>query len=226
MTGAELSDGMLKVFNNTNFFSDDVTSAFFKEDDRADFYNEVYNGMSYETPVVTPGEAVVGSTMTFDVAMTGDVMKIGYRGYGGTKMYGDDYEKMYGDDDALFYPSPGEYLPWPGQVTTQYMPYQFKLDIGAGYTQPTVDTCRVVIDVPDIVEQMNDVVISETGTRLAIRERYHVIENVQLTLQDNGGGAVGVKVMDKDYRRGPLVACLDAEGNWITGVVDATVQGY
>ncbi len=226
VTGAELSDGMLKVFNNTNFFSDDVTSAFFKEDDRADFYNEVYDGMSYETPVVTPGEAVVGSTMTFDVAMTGDVMKIGYRGYGGTKMYGDDYEKMYGDDDALFYPSPGEYLPWPGQVTTQYMPYQFKLDIGAGYTQPTVDTCRVVIDVPDIVEQMNDVVISETGTRLAIRERYHVIENVQLTLQDNGGGAVGVKVMDKDYRRGPLVACLDAEGNWITGVVDATVQGY
>lgn len=226
VTGAERSDGMLKVMNRTDFFSDDNTSAFFSDDDNSGFFNEIYDGMSYETTVVTPNEAVVGSTMTFDVAMTGDMMKISYRGYGGTKMYGEDNEPVYGDDDALFYPSPGEYIPWPGQVTTQYMPYQFRLDIGGGATRPTVDTCRVVIDVPDIMEPMNDIEIAATGTRLPIRETYHVIENVQVTLQDDGGQAISVKVMDKDPKRGPLIACLDAEGNWVKGIVDATPQGY
>ena len=60
---------------------------------------------------------------------------------------------------------------------------------------------------------MNDIEIAATGTRLPIRETYHVIENVQVTLQDDGGQAISVKVMDKDPKRGPLIACLDAEGN-------------
>lgn len=224
--GAEVVDGKLQVNNITEFFEEDEAAEFFSENENSDFFKEAYSGMSYETTIVTPNEAVVGSTMTFDVAMTGDLMKISYRGYGGTKMYGDDFEKMYGDDESLFYPSPGEYMPWPGQVTTQYMPYQFRLDIGAGYAQPTVDTCKVVIDVPDIMEQMNDVAIAETGTRLPIREKYHVIENVQVTLQDDGGDAISVKVVDKDPKRGPLIACLDVDGNWVGGIVDATPQGY
>lgn len=135
-------------------------------------------------------------------------------------------KKCTATTDSLFYPSPGEYMPWPGQVTTQYMPYQFRLDIGAGYAQPTVDTCKVIIDVPDIMEQMNDIAIAETGTRLPIREKYHVIENVQVTLQDDGGEAISVKVVDKDPKRGPLIACLDVDGNWVKGIVDATPQGY
>ena len=76
------------------------------------------------------------------------------------------------------------------------------------------------------MEQMNDIAIAETGTRLPIREKYHVIENVQVTLQDDGGEAISVKVVDKDPKRGPLIACLDVDGNWVKGIVDATPQGY
>lgn len=54
------------------------------------------------------------------------------------------------------------------------------------------------------MEPMNDIEIAATGTRLPIRETYHVIENVQVTLQDDGGQAISVKVMDKDPKRGPL----------------------
>ena len=81
------------------------------------------------------------------------------------------------------------------------------------------------LDVPDINESLDDVSISDTGTRLPINQDYRVIKNVSLTLQEDGGSAETAKVLDKDATNGPLVETLD-DGAAVSGTVDARIEGY
>jgi hypothetical protein len=64
------------------------------------------------------------------------------------------------------------------------------------------------------------------GTRLPLQKSYRRVKTVNLTLQDDGGSAATLKVLDKDEVQGPLVRAFDAAGQGATATIDATVQGY
>lgn len=83
-----------------------------------------------------------------------------------------------------------------------------------------------VLDVPDIVEELQNLVISSGGTRLPITESYRVIENVQLTVQTDGNGGVTARIEDKHPTSGPLVTVRNAAGTAVTGLLDARIKGY
>lgn len=129
-------------------------------------------------------------------------------------------------DDAPFYGADPVYVPWPGQVTAKPICYQFRFGAGQDVAQGLLSTCAAIIDVPDVTERLTSISIAASGTRLPITKTYTAIKNVQLTLEADGGTAVGVKIGDRDPGLGPLIYCLNSSGVAVSGKVDAYIQGY
>lgn len=179
-----------------------------------------------------------------------------YSAYGAADFYGDKFEKVTylfsfdvasGDagsqmtvtadvTNALSYQidyippsSTGDYVPFPGLIPfAEEGTYEFRLTIPEQFDvlTPTVDDIIVTLDVPDIVEGLEDVTISNTGTRLPITKTYRGISVVSLTLQTDGSGAVALKIDDKNHTSGPLVYAYNAAGTAVATTIDAIIRGY
>ena len=138
--------------------------------------------------------------------------------------FGTDGDLFFGPDAAPFFGEPGAWLGWPGRLQdVQAETIGFRVSAAGGDTRPTFTTLSAIQDVPDIVEQLNDVPTLAAGSRLPIQRQYRTIKAVQLTLQGTAGRAV--RVLDKSTA-GPLVQALDAAGAGTSAVMDATVQGF
>lgn len=225
IAGGAVSGGMLSASSIANFFGSDAAD-FYSEFDTAPFYIDNWSAMRYETPIYTPQRTTVGSQITLFTAIAGDAINIEYRTSGQNTLFPAlDTEPFYGADGDYFYGPPGVYQPWPGQITSQYLQYQFRFSTGQSASQGIIGACKLVNDVPDIMEKLNDILISASGTRLPIAKAYAVVANVQLTLQADGGSAVKVEIADKSST-GPLIYCRNSAGALVSGKIDAIVQGY
>ena len=120
----------------------------------------------------------------------------------------------------------GGYQSWPGSVEVLNEPYDVRVTTGFGETRGTVSALTFTVDLPDIVERLNDVVIAAGGTRLPISESYRDILNVALPVQNDGNGAVGARIEDKSPSLGPLVKTINDAGVAVAGLIDATIQGF
>jgi len=130
-----------------------------------------------------------------------------------------------GISQSLFWDAATSWLTWPGALDASRQKYLFKIVIGSGTTQGIIFDLAAQVDVDDINEYLEDVSISALGTRLPITETYRSIITVQVTLQDDGGDGVIVRIVDKDIS-GPLIEVLDILEAGTTGLIDAHVQGY
>ena len=115
---------------------------------------------------------------------------------------------------------------WPGAITAEAGDYEIRVRTDFGRTRGRIDALAVLLDVPDIVDYLDDIEIASGGTRLPLPRTYRVIRNVHLTLQDTGSGAASARVMDKSASAGPLIRCFTTAGSATAGRVDAIVQGY
>lgn len=94
----------------------------------------------------------------------------------------------------------------------------------AGPIQGAIRDLNVVIDVPDVVEEIDNVAIPAGGARLVLTKAFDLIKTVQLTLQ-GGGSAVSARYLDKDVALGPLVEAIDEGNASVAGILDATITG-
>lgn len=185
-----------------------------------------YEQMTYEDRI-TVSAALAGSKMTLDYAITGDPWSVQYRENSAELMWSlEDATAMWSTDDSTLTWDLPEWLPWPGEVIAKNSLYDFLITTGQGLTQGVVSSFSIVIDAPDIDESMNDVAVSAGGTRLTLTKTYQVIQNVQLTLQTDGGTAVTARYEDKDATLGPLVKCFNSAGTAVSGTLDARIKGY
>jgi len=226
LTNCTVTGGVLLATTVSDFYGDD-TANFYSAINTSTFYNDYYSGMVYETNIVTPTLASVGSNMTLNFTTVGDALEILYRVSGGNPLYNVvGAEDFYGLDTSLFYGQSPDYQVWPGQITAGNLQYQFKFILGQGTTQGTVDVCNALIDVPDKVVRVSGFVISSSGSRLPLSSTFSFISNVQLTLEADGGTAASVVIVDKNPTLGPLICCKDSTGTLVAGLVDAVIQGY
>ena len=226
LSGGNVVDGVIRSIGTSVFYRDDVVD-FFVMDSESAFYTDNYQSMVYETAVFSPSIVASGIKMTLDLDIEGSSKLIEYRSSGGEPFYqADNGATFYGNDDDPFFGAAAVYQPWPGYVMAQPVQYQFRFSIGQGPVEGVIDACRVVIDVPDVDEKLNDIPIAATGTRLPLSKTYLAVKNVQLTLQADGGAAASVKYLDKNNTIGPLVQCFNIAGVPVAGVIDASIQGY
>jgi membrane protein implicated in regulation of membrane protease activity len=209
-----------------------------------------YAPLEYITQYVTQPDQV-GSRLTLDTAVGTDGVTywgadasahfgadaLGYwvapLSYGIEFRYGTQ-GVFWGADGALFYPAqdsdlvwqtPTAWQPWPGSIEdVGESSIDFRITVQGGTQQGGVYGLAINFDVPDQSEELNDIAISATGTRLPITQSYRSIKNVQLTLQDNGSTAVTTKYADK-ATTGPMVCCYNAAGAKVAGIIDARIQG-
>lgn len=227
IVGGSVSGGSIIANSIANFYGAGISN-FYNASPSLPFYNNYFSMMQYETVMFQPSKAAISSNMTLNSNLVGDILSIEYRPSGMGAFYdpvGTDV--FYGVGAANFYPGgQGVYQPWPGQIVVKNINYQFRFTAGQSANQGILSTCNEVIDVPDVLEKLNGVVISNTGTRLPIAKTYTSIANVQLTLEADGGTAFKPEIVDKNNTLGPLIKCRDASGVLVSGTVDAIVQGY
>ena len=168
-----------------------------------------YRALSYEFGFV-PGPDALPSTLTLDVAATGEGVAIEFDP--------DDQAQYLPDGIGAYLPSgPGAYLaagggwrPWPGSVEAARQLYRFRVSMQASATRGRIAACTLRLDVPDQEEEIADLVVPIDGRRLPLAKRYRSIRTVIATFQDGsdlpgGGAAETLRVVDKDPDLGPLV---------------------
>lgn len=128
-------------------------------------------------------------------------------------------------DDSFFGP-PGPWVAWPGQIAAANDVYQFRVKLGAGPVQGEILGLKVVIDAPDVVEYLEDIVISAAGTPIPYTKNFQAIKTVTATLQANGSGAVTVEV-DKSNPLAPVLRAYNSSHVAVSGATaDVILKGY
>lgn len=198
-----VDDGKLKANSTgTTIYSNVPTAPMY---DGGDFYEATYSEMYYYD--------------TFTSTVDGDlIVEIDFEGNG--------YE-IHVREVA----SPE--LPWEPVPERQLYPagtYEFRLRLFGGPIRGIVNSLSMIIDAPDITEEIDDLVVSGTGLiRVPLEKTYSVIRRVSVILQGGGSPAstaVSYRVLDKDPVLGPEIETLDAAGSRTSALVDVTIKGY
>lgn len=228
LTNATIDIGANLVADEvTLFYVDNDASAFYGLDS-ADFYPAaLYTQMVYETDQIPFSDAGPGASLTLQQDIAGVNISVEWRRVGPGFFYPDaDGEPLYSLDDAApFYEPAPDYTAWPGFGAASNELYQWRVTIGGGATQGVISGLIATLDMPDVIERLNDIVIAPGGTRLPITKNFRAILNIGLTLQDDGGNATSVYIVDKNPVLGPLIAARDDTQTGTFGLIDAVIQG-
>lgn len=179
--------------------------------------------MTYEFVIVATKDSVLKINYLFST----DNFSIEYQTPTQSAFYGLDSDLFYGDDSDLLY----TYLdakPWIGQLniqeTTEVL-IRVKTTGGSEALDKLIEL-TAIIDVADILIRLDDVVILSGGSRLNLGRILNGVKNIQMTVQADGNGGLGARVIDKDPINGPLIEVLNSSGVSVNGLIDATIQAY
>lgn len=220
-----------------DLLADDAGDAMWAPDDRSAMWGsgaalmwgaDVWEAMTYAT-TITPAVIKEGASLVVHADIVGDSWSLKYRMSGTALMWSaTDTDLMWGDETSPVYGDGSDWLDWPGSmVLADNIDYDFVVSIAqSSPVQSGITRLDFMVDNPDIDESFDDVAISSGGTRLPITGDYDVIKNVSCTLQDDGGTAVSLRVIDKSAASGPLIKCYNTAGTAVAGTIDARIQGY
>lgn len=214
--------GVLKAGGLDRWFYPEEEGAFNPPYESA-FGGGTYADATYEWTFAAP----YGGTVLLDYTISAAGFNIEYKLGDQSQAFAPSGELAFAPTDEPFFGTIGDWAVWPGSlVISGGQNVYFRISLTGGNTQGQISALTSILDVPDVIENFNDVAVSPGGTRLAITRVYRVIQNVKLTLQSDGGTGVGVRIVDKDEALGPLVEVIDSSGTSVAGVLDATTQGY
>jgi hypothetical protein len=216
--GGELVASVVDQFygsDNEPFYGPD-TEPFFATSQSA--------AMTYEFAVITDG----GGRLTLSHSIVASGYTIEFQRDNTDAFFGSGGEYFYGADAAPFFGEPLPWTTWPGFIdVTSGVEIRFRVRTNGGIGVEKIETLQVNLDVPDVIVQINDLVVSSAGTRLAVPTGLTAIRNIQITVQADGNGGVTARYADKtNTTLGPLVTVLNASGTAVTGLIDAVVQAY
>lgn len=225
VSGGSIIGGALVANDLDSAYGTDEQSFYGPDNDPA-FDLSTYARMVYATSEVQISSALAGSMMTLDIEYQGIDLAIEYRLVGPGPAYGVDADSAYGDDDEPFFDAPGPWIPWPGQIVAANDIYQFRVTIGAGPTEGRITALSIVIDAPDIVEYLEDVVISSAGTIIPYASNFRVIKHVTATLQANVSSAITIET-NKTVNLQPVLRAYNASHTAVGGATaDIILKGY
>lgn len=160
------------------------------------------------------------ATTAYEVVVDGQVVNLGTAQAGGNASL-----TLAVDADAFWEEGVGEWRPWPGMLLSLSRErYDFRMTLQGGAEQGIIHDFPFVVTLPAIEETLDDIAIAASGARLPIAKSYREILNVSLTLQDSGGSAATLRLVDKAVS-GPLVKAFDGAGSGAAAVIDARIRG-
>lgn len=223
-TGTQLE---ASVLSDVPFYGD-ADAPFYGNAADPIYAGTVYSEMSYIAEY-TPDPTYLDGILRLDLTVTGEYT-VDYRIATSPAFYGSGAAAFYGAAGDPFYDASevGEWTPWPGQLgpfESDDYTYQIRITTKQGSTQGIISKFDLITDVADVEEDLDDVVIAATSTRLPITKTFREIFTVQMTVQADGNGGISARILDKDASLGPDVEVLNAAGTAVIGLVDAKVKG-
>lgn len=199
------------------------------EDDSQLLWGGGYLEMVYEFEFAPYVDSVPDGILKLEHSITASEYKIEYKVDGAnTPLWSGDGNTLWNSDDSvsLWTDNSDEYLPWTGELTpVSRVKYLFRITVAAGNVQGQITDLKIHVDVPDIIENIDDFVVGASGTiTLPITKTYRAIKNIQYTLQDDGNGADNVVTINKTATA-PTVETRQGSTR-VQGLIDATIQGY
>jgi hypothetical protein len=209
-----------------------ILDSFYGENEQS-FYGlaaeSLYDSAISQAMVYTTEETFIGSALANSFAVLnwtalGNNPVVEYRQIYSTPFYGSDGDSKYGvDDNASFYGENNDFLPMPSSIFMQNGVYQFRISLGTGVIGE-VSEFNLSIDVPDIVEVVNNHVVN--GGAIPYSRNFTAITNVQATLQQNALGVVTIRV-DKSVPLAPTITGYNSSQIATSGALaDIVLQGY
>jgi cell wall-associated NlpC family hydrolase len=224
ITGGTVTGGVLQAGGDATLYLPTAAALYLPVD--GDLYlPSAWGELRWQATVVPPGD-VLPATLSLDLTVAGDGWTVEYRTLGDASYLPDGAALYLPDGAALYLGGPDPWRPWPGTAPARAEGFDVRITVPGGGVRPEISILRAVYDVPDQDEDLQDVAIAAAGTRLPITKRFRSVASVLLTLEQDGGGAVSARILDRDAALGPLVACYDAAGTSVSGTLDARVKGY
>lgn len=220
----EMPSGDLVADQPLDFWSGDDSALFWSGISSALFWTAISEQMTYQV-AFTPEVADIPASLELNTTFAG-VPSIEYRTDPLIHYWGNDPTVDFWSTDSALSWSPGVgWQPWPGRLDAVRQKYEFRVTLAGGKVQGRIEAWDWQLDVPDLIEDQNDVAIGSGGTRLTLVGSFRAIVQIIATLQNSSTG-ITVQIADKSVALGPLVNVLDAAGLGTTGDVDVRVKGY
>ncbi len=222
-TNASVVGGQL-VANAVDVFYGADEEPFYGMDTSPFYVPSQSASMRYEWDVVTDGTG----RLTLSHSIVASSYTIEYARDNAEAFYGIGGDFFYGPDADPFYGQPQDWAVWPGYAdAVNGEMFRFRITTAGGTGTEVMQTLQANLDVPDITVNTNDLVVSATGTRLAVPAGLLAIKNIQITVQADGNGGVTARYADKtNTTLGPMVYVLNAAGAQVPGLIDAVIQAY
>ena len=224
-TNGTVVSGDLAANSASTFWTSDSTPAY-PELDSALFWDnptlELMYAFSY-----APAFDLVDGALKIDLTATGD-WRFEYRTDSNALAWdADGGTLMWGSSSDPAWDAKGNYIAWPGQLDTLlYQSYDFRFVGSAGTIQAILQQLTVILDLEDVTEDILNFTVAAGGSRLPITKSFRAITAVRMDLQDDGGSATTLKLVDKDYTLGPLVIGYNSGLVTTSATGDFRVQGY
>ena len=225
ITDGTIISNQIEAPSTALLWSGDDNALWWKASDAELWWSSVYGSMTYEF-IVMPTADMLDAMLKLQLTMQGE-WSIEYE-TDSTALWwdADSGQLLWTSDSALWWDSGGGYTQWPGQVDhLRQQPYKIRITGYAGTVQAILQQLTVILDVPDLVEILEDVPLAAGGSRLVLSKTYRKIVAVRWSLQESGGSAAYIKVIDKDVA-GPLLQGFTTGGVGTAALVDVVVHGY
>ncbi len=219
------------VANSVDSFYGADNQSFYGSDPNASAYKAAagFRQMVYEPPEFAPKAILPGSNITLSLDTEGIDVLIEYRFSGKDPAYGqNDGDSMYGqvDTDPFYEGMIGSWQRWPGLITAEVTGYEFRVTIGTSEIQGKIKDFNVIVDAPDIVESVADIVSAVAPTNIPFNKSFTKITSIQATLQVNGSGAETIEI-DKSVPLQPNFNAYNSSHVAVAGAkADFTIQGF
>ena len=217
--GGAVESSELKAGDTAAFWG--AAAAPFWGPPEAAFWDTQYGQMTYTFSITPTADEAGDGRVLLAYDVSGDGYTIEF------KMGGSE-EPFWGAAEEPFWGVQPDWSAWPGELSPiPAARIDFRFTLSGGSRRGIIHTLSVLLDVPDVVEYLEDVAVSSAGTtRLLLTKTFRAITAVNLTLQDIGTGARSVIAFDKDAVNGPLVKAYDGAGTLVNASADAIVQGH
>lgn len=227
--GGSISAGNIVANTTTAFWSSDPLSPFWSNSPFNSFWSlSAYQSLTYTTESVEISSALIGSVATLVLVGQGEGLSIEYRVLGRSPFWPSTLLDSFWPNTSLdsFWSESEAFQPWPGQIPITNGLYQFRVNYSSGSVQPIIEELRLVIDAPDIIETIDNLPISISGTTVVPTKNFVEIKNISFSLQAGLSGAVGVK-FDKTNPAAPIATAINGTGAPVSGAsIDITLKGY
>jgi hypothetical protein len=129
---------------------------------------------------------------------------------------------LSGESSGILHP----YAPYEKLIEDTYLVQTLFRSVD-GVTPGTLSGISFQLDYPDVIENVEDAVISSSagGTAIPLTKPFRAVKSVQLTLQSSGSSAINAIVLSKSTSS-VTVKCVNSSGAAVAGLVDLTVVGY